>query len=79
MKHAIILVRFTALLLIWGGLIVLIRNLLLSFDAFNPSYLFHYFQQELLTPCLLLGAGLLLRVRAKKIAQKLVQGSPEDD
>jgi len=79
MKHALILVRFTALLLIWGGLLLLIRNLILSFDAFNPSYLFHYFRQELLTPGLLLSAGFVLRIRATAIARKLIQGHADED
>ena len=57
MRNALILVRFTALLLIWTGTLLLVRNILLSYDSFRPSYIGHYFQQELLSPILFLLAG----------------------
>jgi len=71
MKDALILTRLCATLIIWLGSFLLIRNLLMSFESFNPSYLLHYFRQELLTPILWLTAGCLMRFRSTSIATKL--------
>lgn len=73
------LVRLCAMLLLWAGILLLIRNLLLSFDSFNPSYLFHYFRQELLTPVLLIFASLIMRYRSSSIARKITQDSSKAD
>ena len=79
MKQALILIRFTAYLLIWGGVFCLIRNLTLSYDSFNPSYWVHYFKQELLSPLLISLFGLMLRLRAGSIARHLTSDSKSND
>ena len=79
MRNALILVRFTALILIWTGTLLLLRNILLSYDSFRPSYIGHYFQQELLSPTLFLFAGFLMRFRAKPISRSLIRDSEEDE
>ena len=73
MRPALIFVRcFAFSLTVLGGL-WLFRNLLLSYDSFNPSYFGHFVKQVLLSPLLLLVAGLWMRLRTSVIAQKLSQ------
>ena len=78
MNQAKLIVRFTALLLIWAGVLLLLRNLALSYESFRPSYFGHYFRQELLTPALLLGAGLLMRLRSQAICRRLIRDEDRD-
>jgi hypothetical protein len=73
MRNALLLVRFTSLLLVWLGLLLLLRNILLSYESFRPSYIGFYFRQELLSPSLILIAGLLMRLRAKSISRTLTK------
>ncbi|MEM8868108.1 MAG: hypothetical protein AAGC73_07540 [Verrucomicrobiota bacterium] len=69
MKNQMILqIRFVAFLCFFGGLLLLARNLVLSYDSFNPSYLGHYFKQEVLGPLVLILGGSILRAFAKRIA-----------
>lgn len=71
----IIQLRLVAYCALMAGLLLLTRNLVLSFDSFNPSYLFHYFRQELLLPLLLCGAALITFAAAPCIAKQLLKGA----
>jgi hypothetical protein len=73
MRPALLFVRCFAFSLTWLGGLWLLRNLLVSYDSFNPSYILHFVKQVLLSPSLLLIAGLWMRLRARIIAQKLSQ------
>lgn len=67
-------IRFVAYLLLLGGFILLLRNLALSYQSFNPVYFGHYFKQELLSPSLLLSFGLVTRSLSKSIASWIAKG-----
>lgn len=71
MRPALLFVRCFAFSLTWIGGLWLLRNLLVSYDSFNPSYTLHFVKQVLLSPLLLLAAGLWMRLRARTIALKL--------
>jgi len=73
MRPALIFVRCFAFSLTWLGGLWLLSNLLVSYDSFNPSYTLHFVKQVLLSPLLLLAAGIWIRLRARAIAQKLSQ------
>ena len=79
MQNARILVRFTAFLLIWAAILLLIRNVVLSYDSFRPSYIGHYFRQELLSPTLILFAGVSMRLRANSICRMLTKHHEKSD
>ena len=68
MKNATYHLRLLAYLLILIGFGLLIRNLILSYESFNPSYLSHYLKQEMLSPVLFILGGLLSRLLSKPIA-----------
>lgn len=74
MRAALLFVRCFAYSLTWLGGLWLLRNLLISYDSFNPSYALHFVKQVLLSPLLLLLAALWMRLRAYAIAEKLSQG-----
>lgn len=71
MRPALLFVRCFTFSLTWLGGLWLLRNLLVSYDSFNPSYIAHFVKQVLLSPLLVLAAGLWMRLRARAIAQKL--------
>ena len=78
MRPALIFVRCFAFSLTWLGGLWLLRNLLVSYDSFNPSYALHFVKQVLLSPLLLLAAGLWIRLRTRAIAQKLSQDTEQN-
>lgn len=71
MRPTLIFVRCFAFSLTWLGGLWLLRNLLISYDSFNPSYWGHFVKQVLLSPILLLLAAGWIRLRAQSIAVKL--------
>lgn len=75
MRPALLFVRCFAFSLTWLGGLWLLRNLLTSYDSFNPSYWEHFFKQVLLTPVLLLLAAGWIRLRAQSIAERLSRSS----
>lgn len=77
MKTAIYHLRLIGFLLLLAGSMLLLRNLLLSYQNFNPSYLGHYFKQELSSPVLLLLAGFGMRIGTKPIARGLTKDTED--
>lgn len=73
-SQVIIQIRFVAFLCLLGSILLLSRNLFLSYENFNPSYLGHYFKQELLSPMILFLGGVLTYLLSGKIAGLLTKG-----
>lgn len=75
MNTALYHLRLIAYLLLLLGVGLLLRNLLLSYDAFNPSYLGYYLKQEVVSPAVCIVCGIFTRLAARAIARWLTKNS----
>ena len=75
MNTALYHLRFVAYLLLLLGFGLLLRNLLLSYDTFNPSYLGYYLKQEVISPIIFILCGMFTRLAAQPIAKWLTKDS----
>lgn len=73
MNNAHYHLRLVAYLLLLLGFGLLLRNLLLTYDAFNPSYLGYYFKQEVLSPIICILCGIFTRLAEQPIARWLTK------
>ena len=75
MNTALYHLRLIAYLLLLLGVGLLLRNLLLSYDTFNPSYLGYYLKQEVVFPAVCIACGIFTRLAARPIARWLTKNS----
>jgi hypothetical protein len=66
-------IRLLAFGLLLLGFCWLAQNLILSYQAFNPSYWSHYFKQQLLSPLICILASIGVRCASKQIAAWLIK------
>ena len=73
MNTALYHLRLITYLLLLIGVGLLLRNLLVSYDAFNPTYLVHYLKQEVVFPGICILSGIFTRLASRPIARWLTK------
>lgn len=70
-EFAIIGLRLIGILVLAGGIVLLLGNVLETAWDFNPNYLGYYFATQLLRPVLIIVTGVLLLGFSRKIGKRI--------
>ena len=70
-EFAIIGLRLIGILVLTGGIVLSLGNMLETAWDFNPNYMGYYFATQLLRPILIMVAGALLLGFSRKIGKRI--------